>query len=171
MVVVGGSMDKIIVRKKILDAAHRNVGSSLILLSNAKYYKSPERLIEDYGIREVMLKLYDEVIDNDEIEKSTLYQQYYNITQMVKDNDKCYRENAEFIELYKLNDEFALQVDLNIHLYHLAPRNEFYARLCPWYYADSIKYIGDCWGENDEDIIQSIQNLSYIDFVKRYKGY
>ena len=43
--------------------------------------------------------------------------------------------------------------------------------IVPWHYADSKMYIGDTWGEQDDEIIESIQNLSVTDFLKRYKGY
>lgn len=164
-------MEKIIVRKDVLTLNYGCVGSSLIMLTRGKKYSNEQKLIKDFGFKEVMKKLFNEDVDGDNLSESTLYQLYSEILTMEKDKDKCYKENNKFIELYKVNDEFAMQLDFNIHLYHLVPQKDFYMQMVPWYYADSKKYIGDTWGEKDEEIIDSIQNLSFIDFLKRYKGY
>jgi len=64
-----------------------------------------------------------------------------------------------------------LHLGANIYLYHLAPENEFYTKIVPWHYADGQKYLGDTWWEQDDEILESFQKLSVLDFLKRYKGY
>jgi len=112
-----------------------------------------------------MKMLYCEEIDNDILEKSGLYQSYSAIVESQEDNNlfKC---------LYRIDEEFAVHLSENIYLYHLIPKNgEVYSSVIPWFYADSKKYYGDTWWESDDEIIDSLYNLSVLEFLKRYKAY
>ena len=63
-------------------------------------------------------------------------------------------------------------LDANIYLFHLpGQENSLFLNVVPWSYADAKKYLGDTWWESDDEILQSIQTLSVIDFLKRYKGF
>ena len=112
-----------------------------------------------------MKELFKEEIECEFIEQSTLYQSYVSAKESLKNND-C------FSFFYRLDDSFALELSRNIFLYHLIPKDgELYASIVPWFYADSKKYMGDTWWEQDDEIIDSIKNLSIVEFFKRYKGY
>ena len=162
-------MEKIILSKNILKKGH--VNSFFIYPIEGKQYSNEKKMIKDFGLKEVVKRLFDEDIESDNLSEAALYQLYSEILTNDKEEGKWFKENDKFIELYKINDEFALQLDFNIHLYHLLQRKESYMRLVPWYYADSKMYVGDCWGDQDDEIIENIQKLSFIDFLKTYKGY
>ena len=164
-------MEKIILRKDILALNYRCLGSSFINFTGGKKYTNTDSLVKDFGLKNIMKKLYNEDLDNNNLFKSSLYQSYSELLTEKEVEDREYKENDKCIELYKVDDEFALQIDFNIFLYHLIPQKEFYTKIVPWYYADSKMYFGDSWGEQDEEIIENIQNLSLINFLKRYKGY
>ena len=162
-------MEKIILRKDTLKRGH--VNSTYISLTDGKKYSSEQMLLKDFSFQELMKKLFNEDMESNNLAESNLYKQYTELQSKNKGKDKWYKENDKFIELYKIDEEFALQLDFNIHLYHLIPKKEVYTQMVPWYYADSKVYVGDTWGEQDQEIIDSIKDLSIIEFLKRYKGY
>ena len=163
-------MEKIILSKNILKKGLTN-SAFIYLTKGSNRYSDENKLIKKFGFKEVMKSLFNEDIESNTLAESALYQFYSEILNKDKEKDKCYKENDKFIELYKIDERFALKLDFNIYLYHLVPKDEFYTKMVPWYYADSEKYLGDTWGEQDDEVIESIQNLSVIDFLKRYKGY
>jgi len=112
-----------------------------------------------------MMRLFGEELDCELLEQSTLYQMYISVLESQENNDF-------FSVLYRLDDEFALELSSNIYLYHLIPqKNDIYTLLVPWLYADGKKYLGDTWWEGDDEIINNIKSLSVVEFLKRYKGY
>lgn len=151
-------MEKIIIRKNTLCLGF--LSAALYNLTD-KRYRSKKKLIEDFGYDELLKKLFDEQTETYE----SLYQSYNELLK----SDKM--QNDKFIAAYKIEGEFGLFLDANIYLYHLPSRDEFYTKIVPWYYADSKKYLGDTWWESDEEILESIQKLSVVEFLKRYKGY
>lgn len=164
-------MNKIIVRNHILGTGYRCVGSSFIDLTGGVEFRTVKNLLEHFKFKVLMKSLFDEEFDSEDLSKSSLYQSY---SELIKENregvERC-KKNEKFIEMYKINEEFALSIDNNIYLYHLISKKEVYTKLVPWYYSDSKMYFGDRWGEEDEEIVQNIQNLSVIQFLQRYKGY
>ena len=155
-------MEKIIIRDKVLMPGHVNCGYRN--LCGDKSYETLASLQEAYSFGEIMQEIYSEDVETDNLQDSLLYSSYLLAQQSDKDNDM-------FKVTYKI-DDFALHLTQNIYIYHLAPEiDEIRPQIIPWYYADSKKYMGDTWWETDEEIIESIQNLSVIDFFKRYQGY
>ena len=156
-------MEKIIVRNKILQRGH--VNSAYISLCNNKSYYSVESFLKDYTYNEILNRLYEEQINHANLEQSNLYLSYILTIETQLDNEY-------FKILYKLDDEFAVHLTGSIYLYHLIPKKEeIYSSLVPWFYADSKNYFGDTWWEKDSEIINSLETLSIIEFLKRYKGY
>lgn len=86
---------------------------------------------------------------------------------MLNNNGKS---NDKFVFAYKIDKEFGLFLDGNIYLFHLLNEN-LLSDILPWYYADAQKYLGDTWWESDNEILESIQNLPVVEFLKRYKGF
>ena len=156
-------MEKIIVRDKILERGHAN--SAYINLCNDKEYNTTIDFLQDYNYKILLNKIYGEEIDCEYLESSKLYYSYLSILETQKDNEY-------FKVLFRLDDEFAVHLSGNIHLYHFIPKNgEVYTSLIPWFYADSKKYLGDTWWEKDFEIINDLKTLSIVDFYKKYKGY
>lgn len=164
-------MEKIIVRKKILKGQARCVHSAWIDLSEGKRFSSTKRLLNEFGWKKLMEQLFHEEPDSDELQPSMLYQAYIGISAVASEKQEGCRENEDFAQMYKLGEEFALWLTGNIYLYHIIPRREAYTKIVPWYYADGAMYLGDRWGETDQEIMENIQRLPVIQFLQRYKGY
>ncbi len=164
-------MEKIMVRKRVLKGQARCVRSAWIDLSEGKGFRSTKRLLEEFGWKKLMEQLFHEEPDSDELQSSTLYQAYIDISAAAPESRAGCRENEDFVEMYKLSEEFALWLTGNIYLYHIIPRKEVYTKIVPWHYADGAMYLGDRWGEEDQQIVENIQRLSVIRFLQRYKGY
>lgn len=151
-------MEKIIIRKNVLSLG--SLSMALVNLTNKKY-RSIKKLIEDFGYNRLLKEFFNENIETFEsLSKS------YN--ELLKE-DKM--ENENFFVAFKIDEEFGLCLSSNIYLYHIPLVDELINKLTPWYYADSKKYLGDTWWESDDEILQSIQKLPVVDFLKKYKGY
>lgn len=156
-------METIIVREKILERGQAN--SSYINLCNDIEYDSVEKFLEKYSYKISLSKILGEEINSEQLEDSMLYCSYLSVLETKKDNN-------DFKILFKLDDEFAVNISQKIYIYHIIPKNgETYTSLTPWFYADSKKYLGDTWWEKDEQIIYDLKNLSIIEFYKKYKSY
>lgn len=164
-------MDKIIVRKDVLKLGYRCVNSSFINLTGGKNFRTIKTLLKNFDLKFLMKKLFNEDLESEDLLKTTLYHSYSELLKEKTGEGGWCKRNEEFIEMYKINEDFALQLDYNINLYHLIAKKEVYNNLVPWYYADSKMYLGDCWGETDKEIIENIQHLTVIQFLQRYKGY
>jgi len=156
-------MDKIIIRKKVLELGF--VGSAFISLEGKHTYSNKNKMIQDFGWQTIMQSLFKEKIDSLEIKGSSLYKSY---EQLINSDQK---ENENFIRAYKINESFGLFLDANIYLFHLFSKGSISTDIVPWYYSDGQIYLGDTWWENDEEIIESIQTLSVLEFYERYKGW
>jgi len=108
-------MNKIIVRDKIIMCGH--VNSSYNWLCEGKEYNSVESFLKDHGYKEVFKKIYEEEIDFEPLERSSLYQSYVSAFESQQDNDF-------FKILYKIDDDFAVHLTRNIYLYHLISTKE-----------------------------------------------
>jgi len=156
-------MKKIVVRDKILERGQAN--SSYIYLCNDTDYSSLEYFLRDYNYKLALEKIFGEEINSELLEDSSLYELYKLALESQQDNDY-------FKILYKISDEFAVHLTENIYLYHLIPKKgEIYSSITPWFYADSKKYFGDTWWENDSVIINDLINHSVVEFLEKYKGY
>lgn len=115
-------MEKIMVRKRVLKGQARCVRSAWIDLSEGKGFRSTKRLLEEFGWKKLMEQLFHEEPDSDELQSSTLYQAYIDISAAASESRAGCRENEDFVEMYKLSEEFALWLTGNIYLYHIIPR-------------------------------------------------
>ena len=71
-----------------------------------------------------------------------------------------------------LNKNYALSVDANIYLYRFHPEDiREQQSVFKWCYAPVKKYIGDVWWYTEEEILEDIRKLSFLDFLEKYKGY
>lgn len=154
-------MEVIILRKNILELGYVNSA----YISFREKTITVNKLVKEFGWKQIMLKLFKENIDSDNIEDSSLFKSYKSLIGSEQ------KENGEFVKAYKINESFAVTLDANIYLFHLFPKGEVYTDIVPWYYADSKKYLGDTWWETDAEILQNLNELSVIEFLSRYKGY
>lgn len=154
-------MEVIILRKNILELGYVNSA----YISFREKTITVNKLVEKFGWKQLMLKLFKENIDSDNVEDSSLFRSYNSLIGSEQ------KENGEFVKAYKINESFAVTLDANIYLFHLFPKGEVYTDIVPWYYADSKKYLGDTWWETDAEILQNLSELSVIEFLSRYKGY
>ena len=154
-------MEVIILRKNILELGYVNSA----YISFREKTTTMDKLVKEFGWKQIMLKLFKENIDSDNIEDSSLFKSYKSLIGSEQ------KENGEFVKAYKINESFAVTLDANIYLFHLFPKGEVYTDIVPWYYADSKKYLGDTWWETDSEILQNLNELSVIEFLSRYKGY
>lgn len=156
-------MEKIIVRNKILQPGHIN--SAYIDLCEGENYDSLQQLLLVYRKEDVIKKIYNEDIMNVTLEDTELFKHYELAISSDKDNDY-------FKMMYKIEDSFAVHISNNIFLHHIPTgKNDIYSEITPWYYADSAKYIGDAWWEEDKEIIDNLWKLPVLAFLKQYKGY
>ena len=156
-------MEKIIVREKILNLGQAN--SAYINLCNKNEYDTVEKFLKDYNVKTALSQIFGEEINCEPIEASKLFQTYLSVK-------NTQTENADFNICYSLDDEFAVHISQHIYLYHLVPKHgEIYTQLTPWFYADSKKYLGDTWWEEDEQVIDDLKKLPLISFYKKYKCY
>lgn len=73
--------------------------------------------------------------------------------------------------MYKVGEELALKITEHIYLYHITRANIAGGEIVPWECADSKLYVADTWWESDDNVLSDINNLSYIEFLTKYKGY
>ncbi len=151
-------MHKIILRKKTLFPGQISCGITELTNGNSSSLKQ-------YPIDKHFMKvLFDEDLENDDLLQTNLYRDYLSFQSL---EDKT---GENFIKAYRIAQDFALHIDSNIYLYHIM-QNQSYARFVPWVYADGKKYIGDPWWETDEEILNNVQHMNIVDFLRLYKGY
>ena len=122
-------MEKIMVRKRVLKGQARCVRSAWIDLSEGKGFRSTKRLLEEFGWKKLMEQLFHEEPDSDELKSSTLYQAYIDISAAASESRAGCRENEDFVEMYKLSEEFALWLTGNIYIISF-PEKRFTPRSC-----------------------------------------
>jgi hypothetical protein len=156
-------VEKVIVRNNI---TKKSYSSSKFIELTADYdFASVEEFVSKYGLKTVMFELFEELIEAEVITNDKLYTEYIKALESGIANDS-------FAIMYKLDDEFCISITENIYLYHIVSGIEIANEsVLPWTYVDSKLFLGDSWWESDEDIISDIQNLSVLDFIKKYKMY
>lgn len=120
-------MEVIILRKNILELGYVNSA----YISFREKTITVDKLVKEFGWKQIMLKLFKENIDSDNVEDSSLFRSYNSLIGSEQ------KENGEFVKAYKINESFAVTLDANIYLFHLFPKGEVYTDIIPWYYADS----------------------------------
>lgn len=149
-------MQKTIVRNKIVVGANSRFAMSV---ADFEFHTLNEYVMH-YGKDYVLSELFME-------DKETI-----NILQEQFLKQMATEKSDLFFLMYQLDDEFAVLITEHIYLYHLENQLNIGGEcLTEWYYANSVKYIGDTWWFDDEEILNDIVNLSIKDFIKKYKGY
>lgn len=151
-------MKKIIIRKELIFPGDFSAAWSKF---DGMKYKEDKEIIKELGLDRILKEIFNEKSKYEILEKS-----YHELLESEK------KENDDFVAAYQIDNEFGLFLDVNIYLFHLpVQEGRLFPGVVPWAYADAKKYLGDTWWESDDEILQSIQTLSVIDFLKRYKGF
>ncbi|WBW95238.1 hypothetical protein [Oceanirhabdus sp. W0125-5] len=155
--------DLIIIRNAKINET--KIDLNIFNLKNKNQFNSIEAYISFFGEKQLMKSVYDEDINSDTIKNSELYNMYLETINLKSDND--YFKNA-----YRLKNNLAVIISEHIRIVRII---EDYIvedeRLVPWYYVGTEKYIADSWWETDEVIINDFNNLSFIEFLVKYKMY
>jgi len=155
--------NKVIVRNKILKGGEFAV--KLASLTSEYSYDSLENFRKHRGDRFIMKELFDEIIDQDDLEDSTLYKKYQEILQTKEDNEL-------FSMKYKLRDDLAVSLSAHIVLHHIMDDSfDGGEKILPWVCVDSNIYIADTWWDTDEEILSDFRNLSFVEFMSKHKAY
>lgn len=156
---------RIIVRNKLLFPG--SVRSNAISL----FHESVEELlpasIEGMSAQTILRELFEDEIETCDIPSSMLYQKFLS-------TKSSFMENEEFHVMYRFNDEFAIRLTHHIDIHHLALSDDEWgilASIVPWHYVDSCCFLGDTWWETDNEILENINKMTVVNFLKRYKGY
>ncbi len=156
-------IQRIVVRNKI--TTRSEISSRFILMTSDNEFSNAKEFILFHGLKRVMNELLKEDFDENELETSMLYTKYKEVLQTGKDNDF-------FHIAYRLKDDMSVKLSEHIDIFHLIKDLSIGSEsLVPWYYADSKHYIADTWWESDEDIINDLLNMPFVEFLVKYKGY
>ena len=160
-------MEKVIVRKNILLPGYVNSEYGRLVFGDIRSKKncSKQELIDYCGIADLMDRLFKERIEVSNLESSILYKSYLSVVKSKKDND-------DFIVAHRWDEDFAVHIDDKISLYRLVPYHYVCSTITPWFYAEGNTYIGDnACEESDETILESLCELSTVEFLRKYRGY
>ncbi len=153
--------EKIVVRKKIYKSGELN--NKLVLLTTNLVNETLLELKSIYDDYYIMMNLFDEVIDNKFLESSTIYKKYIEIT-------RSGEENEYFIVMNKVKPELAVYVNNHIKLYHiyddLLIGNE---KIVPWDYVYNEVDIADSWWFSENEVLNDMVILNFIEFAVKYK--
>lgn len=155
--------NKIIVRNKVFRKGE--LVSKLISLTSEYDFDSLMEFRKHFGDTYIMKELFDESIDQDTFEDSMLYKKYKEILENGKDNEM-------FSMMYRLKNDVVVSLSEHIYLHHVSKDlliNE--EKILPWECVDSKIYIADTWWETDEDILNDLKNMAFIEFMSKYKAY
>jgi len=156
-------VEKIIYRDKLYKPSQ--IAMNLGLLKEKKQFQLIDEFIDYYGIMRIMKDIYDEDINQNNLENSLLYNSYLEVCSSQKDN-------SLFKVAYKIKKDMALRITEHIEICRISNDSFFEdKRVVPWYTIESNIYVADSWWETDEDIIKDFRELSYMDFLIKYKMY
>ena len=156
-------VEKIIYRDKLYKPSQ--IAMNLGLLKEKKQFQLIDEFIDYYGIMRIMKDIYDEDINQNNLENSLLYNSYLEVCSSQKDN-------SLFKVAYKIKKDMALRITEHIEICRISNDSFFEdKRVVPWYTIESNIYVADSWWETDEDIIKDFRELSYMDFLVKYKMY
>lgn len=156
-------VEKIIYRDKLYKPSQ--IAMNLALLKEKKQFQLIDEFINYYGIMRIMKDIYDEDINENNLENSLLYNSYIEVCSSEKDN-------SLFKVAYKIKKDMALRITEHIEICRISNDSFFEdKRVVPWYSIESNIYVADSWWETDEDIIKDFRELSYMDFLVKYKMY
>jgi hypothetical protein len=155
--------NKIIVRNKVFRKGE--LASKFVILTSEYGFDSLMDFRKHFGDTYIMKELFDESIEQGRLEDSMIYKKYEEILESGKDNEM-------FSIMYKLKNDLAVSLSEHIYLHHIAKDlliNK--EKILPWECVDSKIYIADTWWETDEDILNDLKSMSFIEFMSKYKAY
>lgn len=155
--------NRIIVRNKVYRGGELNC--NLATLKAEGNFSTVDDFKKYHGLAKIMKELFNEEIGyTAKFEDTTIYKNYLEAFTTKQDN--------EFFQvMYKVGEELALKITEHIYLYHITRTNFAGGEIVPWECVDSKLYVADTWWESDDNVLFDINNLSYIEFLTKYKGY
>jgi hypothetical protein len=155
--------EKIILRKNIYKRG--KISSQLNCIIDDKENKTFKEFMEFYGFDNIMNEVLEEDVRNSNLEETEIYANYIDAINNFKDN--------EYFEIvYKIRDDMAIKITEHIYIYHLISNLCICGeRLVPWDCSDGKVYICDSWWNDDDEILNDLIELSYMDFIVKYKAY
>jgi hypothetical protein len=151
-------MEKIVIRSKFVYGISSNYN-----LQIGKEYNSLQDLKKDYSMDYLMKVLYEE----EEKKYEELEDEFFKCV----NNEKSY-VTENFINCYKISEQYAVKIDEHIIIYHLEePIVLENKNLVPWWYASGELYIGDAWWFDQDEIVRDLSKLSILEFFGKYKGF
>lgn len=155
--------EKVIVRNKTYRKGQLN--SKLVMLTADHTFSSVDDFIKHYSLRSIMEDLFNEEIQGDDLKSTFLYKQYMQVINTGNENDS-------FLIMYKVKDDLAVKITEHIYLHHICNGLGIAGEeILPWVCIDSKLYIADTWWESDDNVLEDMSKLSYINFLSKYKGY
>lgn len=97
--------------------------------------------IKGISTQTILKELFQDEIETHDIPSSKLYQKYLSAKSGLVDNAVP-------------DDEWGIL-----------------ASLIPWHYVDSCRFLGDTGWETDDEILENMNKMPVIEFLKHYKGY
>lgn len=154
--------EKIIVRDKVYKKGE--LASKLVMLTSDCDFDTLTSFKEKYSDKQYMREIFDERIDQEKLENSLLHKKF--------EEAGANGTNELFRIMYRVSNNFALYLSENMYLCHLPKVLTIKGqRILPWDCIDSKIYIADTWWETDEEILEDLKNLSFIEFVEKYKAF
>jgi hypothetical protein len=101
--------------------------------------------------------------ESKEIDLRFLEEKYNEVLQSGNDNEY-------FITGFKLREDMAITINEHIYLYRIISHERLQSPI-KWYYVDQKLYIADSWWETDEEILNDVHSLSFVDFFIKYKAF
>lgn len=128
-------------------------------------FDSTSVFFRSYDFSVFMKDMFNEDVDAIQLEETSLFKSYLEAK-------NTGMENGDFKFAYLLKDDLAAYISHHLNLTQVSnilKVNE--QSLFPWYYGGPRWYVCDTWGETDNEVLTSLQSLSYVDFIKRYRAY
>lgn len=126
-----------------------------------------ELLMEIDSLKDVdsnkLLTRIELMTESKEINLRFLEEKYNEVLQSGNDNEY-------FITGFKLREDMAITINEHIYLYRIISHERLQSPI-KWYYVDQKLYIADSWWETDEDILNDVHSLSFVDFFIKYKAF
>jgi len=154
--------EKIVVRNRVY--RHGELNSKLVLLTADRNFNTINDFKKYYSDATIMEELFNEKVENMDIEDTNIYKKYLEVLNTGQDNEL-------FQVMYKAGGDFALEISEHIYLYHITRLEVAGKEVVPWKCVDNKSYLADTWWESDEGVLHDINNLSYIEFITKYKAY
>lgn len=122
-------------------------------------YTSLKDVVDDKGYEYVIKKICEDTLSFD-----VLCEEF---DRFLEDGTSAF-----FTYAVQLNENYAISITSNIYLYRFSPSDILEQQSAfKWLYAPVRKYVGDTWWYDDREIITDIQQLSFVEFMEKYKGY